>query len=552
MHTSVYSSGGISNVQLSEWAKQEDVHHQTAWKWFKEGNPPSAVQTPSGTILAQSERAGTADDHRAVVYARVSSRDQRADLDRQAARTVEWATGQDMSAPEAATEVGSSVNGHRKKLLSVALGLYGVNDRGRAPRSIVTLRGRALGGCALSQSHKIVVVDDTEVEDDLAIDMTEAFDEFLRSPDALAPWRPEPGLEGSRLRRSSSAVRPACEYIEMGKLEVPHGWVCQAYRFEVARCCRHQSIASHQGARRFAWNWGLSLIEEQLHARGAYRVLALRQGATEEQSAAWARDMVPIPWSMIAIRRIWNEQKHEVAPWWGENSKEAYSSAFEALERAFKSYFSSRAGERRGLRVGWPKYKSRSQRRSVAFTTGAIAIVDRHHVKLPVIGVLRVKEPTDKLRLRIGNGSSRILRATLTGEGSATFVSFSVLVERHSPSLRQQGVCGHDVGISTLVTSSDGLAVENDRPADAQRLRISRYQRMMNRQHRTGSPNCFADNGAHIAGRCLWKNRSKRAKENQARLVKAHQRAARIRHDAIHKASYRTATTFSALCVNLL
>jgi hypothetical protein len=31
--------------------------------------------------------------------------------------------------------------------------------------------------------------------------------------------------------------------------------------------------------------------------------------------------------------------------------------------------------------------------------TASIKVLDRHHVALPVIGTLRVKEPTDKLRL---------------------------------------------------------------------------------------------------------------------------------------------------------
>jgi len=52
--------------------------------------------------------------------------------------------------------------------------------------------------------------------------------------------------------------------------------VFQAHRSDVDRPCRHRSISSHEGAKRFAWNWALGLIEHQLHNRSAYRVLALR------------------------------------------------------------------------------------------------------------------------------------------------------------------------------------------------------------------------------------------------------------------------------------
>jgi putative transposase len=38
-------------MKLSEWLKQEGVHYQTAWGWFRDGKlPVPATRTPSGTI----------------------------------------------------------------------------------------------------------------------------------------------------------------------------------------------------------------------------------------------------------------------------------------------------------------------------------------------------------------------------------------------------------------------------------------------------------------------------------------------------------------------
>ena len=53
--------------------------------------PVPARRLASGTIWVDAAVAG--DAGRVVVYARVSSHDQRADLDRQVARVTEWATG---------------------------------------------------------------------------------------------------------------------------------------------------------------------------------------------------------------------------------------------------------------------------------------------------------------------------------------------------------------------------------------------------------------------------------------------------------------------------
>ena len=42
----------LAGVRLSDWAKREGVHYQTAWKWFKQGTlPVPARQTATGTIL---------------------------------------------------------------------------------------------------------------------------------------------------------------------------------------------------------------------------------------------------------------------------------------------------------------------------------------------------------------------------------------------------------------------------------------------------------------------------------------------------------------------
>jgi predicted site-specific integrase-resolvase len=43
-------------MKLSEWAKREGVHCQTAWRWFQQGVlPVSAVQLEKGTILVETK-----------------------------------------------------------------------------------------------------------------------------------------------------------------------------------------------------------------------------------------------------------------------------------------------------------------------------------------------------------------------------------------------------------------------------------------------------------------------------------------------------------------
>ena len=70
--------------------------------------PVPARRLESGTIWVDVADAGS--DGRVVVYARVSSHDQRADLDRQVARLTGWATACGYEVGEVVCEVGSGLN----------------------------------------------------------------------------------------------------------------------------------------------------------------------------------------------------------------------------------------------------------------------------------------------------------------------------------------------------------------------------------------------------------------------------------------------------------
>ncbi len=70
-------------------------------------------------ILVRAGESTASQAPGAVLYARVSSHDQRADLDRQVARLTAWATGQDLPVVKVVTEIGSGLNGKRPKLRRV-------------------------------------------------------------------------------------------------------------------------------------------------------------------------------------------------------------------------------------------------------------------------------------------------------------------------------------------------------------------------------------------------------------------------------------------------
>jgi putative resolvase len=70
-------------VNLKEWARLQGIHPQTAYRWFREGTlPVPAVRVNSRSVLVAPDAVTAPAQGGTGLYARVSSHDQRADLER--------------------------------------------------------------------------------------------------------------------------------------------------------------------------------------------------------------------------------------------------------------------------------------------------------------------------------------------------------------------------------------------------------------------------------------------------------------------------------------
>jgi len=157
-------------MKLSDWACKQGISYLTAWRWFKAGQlPVPARQLPTGTILVEELNP----EGRTVLYARVSSADQKDDLQRQVQRLEAFAREQGWTDFDVVTEIGSGLNGKRKKLLRL------LRDP-RVSRIVVEHRDRLarfgfeMVEAALAAAGKrVVVVEEGEVMDDLVRDLLE-------------------------------------------------------------------------------------------------------------------------------------------------------------------------------------------------------------------------------------------------------------------------------------------------------------------------------------------------------------------------------------------
>ena len=160
-------------ITLTAWGRLYGFDKATTSRLHLTGRLPPELQIeqlPSGRYYVV---VPPDNDARCVVYARVSSGDQREDLDRQVGRVVAWATGHGHRPDEVVKEIGSGLDGSRSRLRRImgdpTVGMIIVEHRERLCRFGFEYVEAALSG----RGARILAMDEGELEDDLVRDATE-------------------------------------------------------------------------------------------------------------------------------------------------------------------------------------------------------------------------------------------------------------------------------------------------------------------------------------------------------------------------------------------
>ena len=267
-------------------------------------------------------------------------------------------------------------------------------------------------------------------------------------------------------------------------------------------------LLSHAGAARFAFNAGLAHVQEAIEA-----------GVKPE-------------WSFYSLVRWWNANKDMLAvnadgaPWWAENSKEAANTGLRSLAAALSNWAKSRKGQRKGKRVGFPRFRAKDRATPrFAYTTGRFGLIDGDPkaLKLPRIGRVHCMENVAE---RVDG--ARVLRMTVSKRAGRWYASLTV--ERDDKPVTKPprgGAVGVDLGVKTLATLSDGTVIENPRCLAASERRLKQAQKALSRK-------------------TMGSNRRAKARAKVARI---HARVANCRSDAMHKATTWLAGTYSEICI---
>jgi putative resolvase len=167
----------ITRMKLSVWAKANGLAYQTAWRMWRNGKLPlPAEQLPTRTVIVHPPK--TRASEAVALYARVSSADRKADLERQLGRLADYASREGLTVVRSVSEIGSGLNDQRTKIMPLlsdaAVQTIVVEHRDRLARFGSEYIAAALAACG----RKLVVVDESKMEDDLVQDMVDVLTWF--------------------------------------------------------------------------------------------------------------------------------------------------------------------------------------------------------------------------------------------------------------------------------------------------------------------------------------------------------------------------------------
>lgn len=198
-------------------------------------------------------------------------------------------------------------------------------------------------------------------------------------------------------------------------------------------------------------------------------------------------------------------KKTEERHWLNDVSSVPLQQSLKQLEAAYKNYFDSLKGKRKGKKLGQPNFKRKTNNQSATFTKAAFSVKEGE-VYLAKIGNLK---PVWSRELPSEPTSVTVIKDC----ANRYFLSFVIEVEPTSTDANNQSI-GIDLGIKTFAVMSNGEKAESPNYCKADR-KIRKLQRKLSRQQKD----------------------SKRRNKTRIQIAKLHNQISDTRKDFLHKLS---------------
>jgi putative transposase len=319
---------------------------------------------------------------------------------------------------------------------------------------------------------------------------------------------------------------------------------------------QHKLLARHAGASRFAFNQCLGMVK-----------IALTQRRSDSD--------IDVPWTgfdLITAFNAWKKTEDAgrvfvvdtqgVAQavvtglaWRSAVSQQVFEEAAVDLGKGLKAWSDSRSGKRRGKRVGFPRFKKKTdalgsfrlRNKHSKGSPDAIRVGDKNRprsITLPRIGQIGVHDDTRRLRRMLSKGRARVLFATVSHHAGRWWVSLTVEAADLHPAQRHQSRrpgsdsrwIGIDLGLSAFLVAATIDGEEVARITDAPKALIAGLKR----QKRLAKSLSRKKKGSH------------NSRDAAATLGRHHHHVANVRRHFLHQVSNALVKTHDRLVIENL
>jgi putative transposase len=257
---------------------------------------------------------------------------------------------------------------------------------------------------------------------------------------------------------------------------------------------QQQSLAQLFGCVRVAWNDALAFCKQSVSVAGE-RTRSTKMPGYNKLSA------------MLTQSKKTDERK-----WLSDVSSVPLQQSLRHLDVAYKNFFNSRNGKRKGGKVGIPRFKKKTNSQSAEFTKAAFSIntsplrAGLREVYLAKIGIIK---PIWSRELLSAPSSVTVIKDC----ANRYFLSFVVEIEPQSIDAKNQSI-GIDLGIKTFAVMSNGEKATSPNYSSLDR-KIRKLQKKLARQPKD----------------------SRRRNKTRLRIAKLHNQITDTRRDFLHKLS---------------
>ncbi|MEV4243756.1 transposase [Streptosporangium canum] len=211
----------------------------------------------------------------------------------------------------------------------------------------------------------------------------------------------------------------------------------------------------------------------------------------------------------LSKRVITEAKKAPERSWLGEVSAVVLQQALADLNTAYRNFFASLSGKRKGAKVAPPRFRSRKDnRQAIRFTKNArFAITAGGKLRLPKIGDVPVRWSR--------NLPSEPSSVTIVRDAAGRYFASFVVEATSEPLPETATEIGIDLGLTHFAVLSDGRKIDNPRILRRAAKKLRKTQKALSRTEK-GSVN---------------------RRKARLKVAKAHARVADARRDWAHKLS---------------